>query len=593
MNPNDKDNKLELRTAAEAELAKRPPGLSLGKGDAQRLLHELQVHQIELEMQNEALRQAQDALEESRDQYVDLYEFAPVGYLSLNADGMVERINLTGTRLLGIDRDTILKRPFRTFIKGEDEDRWVRHFIAVKNGDENGIELTMQRRDGKVFHSRLDCKRSGVGAGDTGIRIALTDISARRKLETELETHRNHLEELVFDRTIELAQAKDAAEAASRAKSVFLANMSHELRTPMNGIMGMTEMALRSTSDPKLIDWLKKSQSAARHLLSVINDILDISRIEAERLTLEEKNFDLMTVLDDVMQMQETPAQTKGLGLSCTIDPAVPTRLCGDAHRLKQILINYTGNAIKFSERGAIDITVRTVEQDSQSVLLRIEVSDQGIGISPEEQDRLFHAFTQVDDSSNRKYGGSGLGLVISSRLAHLMDGDAGVTSEVGRGSTFWVTVRLRHEMSDLPTVASTGLQSAREKLEQHFAGTRILVAEDEPLNREVEAFLLEDAGLVPTVVSDGQSAIDMARLGHFGLILMDVQMPVIDGLNATRTIRQLPGMAAVPILALTANAFAEDREACLAAGMNDHIGKPITAEEFYAALLKWLPAKD
>jgi signal transduction histidine kinase len=274
---------------------------------------------------------------------------------------------------------------------------------------------------------------------------ALTEAANLELLssQTHLRSVLDHLEELVHERTAELAASKDAAEAASRAKSIFLSNMSHELRTPMNGILGMNDLALRRTTDPKAINWLHQSQGAAKHLLSVIDDIIDISRIESDRLTLEEKEFSLPEVIDDAMSMHAASAQAKGLGLSWHIDPALPRRLHGDAVRLRQILLNLTSNAIKFSEFGEISVRAYVADENSHSVLLKIEVADQGIGITPEFQARLFNAFTQADDSMTREHGGTGLGLVISRRIAKLMGGDIGVSSQKGSGSTFWVTLRL------------------------------------------------------------------------------------------------------------------------------------------------------
>ena len=432
-------------------------------------------------------------------------------------------------------------------------------------------------------------------AAGQGVRMigTHTDISARKHAEAELLQHRSHLEELVFSRTAELAQSRDRAEAANRAKSMFLANMSHELRTPMNGIMGMTELALRRATDARQIDWLHKSQGAARHLLAVINDILDVSGIEAGHLHLEEADFSPAQAITDAVQMQEALAEANGLRLSWQIDPALPARLCGDALRLRQVLLNFISNAIKFSGHGEVAVRASVAGQDSQSVLLRIEVTDQGIGISPEQQARLFQVFTQADASMTRKYGGTGLGLFIARRMALLMGGDAGVISQEGVGSTFWATVRLRLALDTAQHETAAEVDPARQALAREFAGTRVLLAEDEPVNREVVLNLLEASGLVPTAARNGLEAVQMAREGGFALVLMDMQMPVMDGLEATRALRQMPGWQTTPILALTANAFSEDRDACLAAGMDDHVAKPVEPEAFWATLLHWLRARS
>ena len=537
--------------------------------------------------------QAEAALQESEDRFRKLLMNIPsVAVQGYGEDGTTHYWNQASERLYGYSADEAIGRNLLELIIPIEMREGVRD--AMRRMFETTMpipagELSLRRKDGSrvdVFSSHAYVHVPGRSPEMFCVDI---DITERKQAEAELVQHRHHLEELVLSRTAELSQARDDAEAANRAKSIFLANMSHELRTPMNGIMGMTDLVLRRATDPQQIDWLNKSQGAAKHLLSVINDILDISKIESDRLTLEERDFALAEALDDAMHMQNALAQGKGLSLSWHIDPAVPEQLCGDAMRLRQILINFTGNAIKFSERGHIAVRASVAEEDSLSVLLKIEVTDQGVGISPEQQARLFRAFIQADGSMNRKYGGTGLGLIISKRIALLMGGDAGVISEEGRGSTFWVTLRFRRATSDPQAAKSQPTESPRETLARLFPGARVLVAEDEPVNREVLMFLLEDAGLVPDVAINGQEAVEKARGGGYALILMDVQMPVMSGLEATDAIRELPGMANIPILAVTANAFDEDRDACLAAGMDDHIGKPVDPDALCAIVLHWL----
>jgi PAS domain S-box-containing protein len=490
----------------------------------------------------------------------------------------------------GFDPEQIPGKHIRDVIGAERYRLNLPYIEAALRGEPQTFERVIPSPDGSgVRHSLAHYIPDAQDGEVHGFYVLVSDITPLKLVQAELEAHRNHLEELVFARTAELAQALDDAEAASRAKTVFLATMSHELRTPMNGIMGMTDLALRRATDPRQIDCLNKSKGAAKHLLTVINDILDISKIESDRLTLEEKPFSVAQTIDDALQMQEAVAQAKGLALSQDISPALPDLLCGDAMRLRQILINFLGNAIKFSERGQITVRASAVEADSRSVLVRIEVTDQGIGLSPEQQDRLFRPFVQADGSMTRKYGGTGLGLVISKRIALLMGGNAGVISQEGQGSTFWATVRLRLAAADARADVAQAASSPREMLARSYAGRRVLVVEDDPLNQEVEVFLLEDADLVPDVAGNGQEALAMARKGGYALILMDVQMPVMNGLESTRAIRQLPGMKDIPILAMTANAFNENREECLAAGMNAHVGKPMEPGAFYATLLEWL----
>lgn len=452
--------------------------------------------------------------------------------------------------------------------------------------DSVNLERHYWRADQTEFWGNLTGRRLIDQDGKSlGLVGSIADLTARKQAELELESHRHHLAELVEDRTRELNKAKIAAETANVAKSAFLANMSHEIRTPLNAVTGMAHLIRRGGLTEKQANQMDKLEAAGTHLLNVINDILDLSKIEAEKVELEVVPIQLESVMNDLTSLIRNRCEEKNLKLVIEDFPRTKNFL-GDPVRLQQALLNYATNAIKFTDAGQISVGAHLLEENQQSALIRFEVRDTGIGIDQNVLPKLFMAFEQADNSTTRKYGGTGLGLAITKRLSQMMGGQAGAESEPGRGSLFWFTARLLKNHTH-ETIGADKVETSHENLRGDYGNRYVLLVDDDASNRDIAREFIKAIGVQVEIAENGYEAIQKIQKRSFDLILMEIQMPVLDGLEATRQLRSL-GIK-TPILAITANAFAEDKKQCLEVGMNDFLSKPLQPELLTKMIREWL----
>jgi PAS domain S-box-containing protein len=545
---------------------------------------------------------------EAQKEVQDLYDNAPCGYHSLDANGVFIHINQTELNWLGYTREEVIGKMRLVDLQDSfSREQFLQDYKNNLQGEGvKNLEMNLRRKDGTLLPVLINGSMIRDENGNfKHTRATLTDFSEQRKLLNELQT------------------ARAIAEESVETKERFMANMSHEIRTPMNALIGFTNLLERTPLDTKQDEFVKTIKTAGENLMTLINDLLDFSKIEAGMLRIEATNFDFVGLMHSVEMLFKPKAEEKRLAFEAKIAAQIPKNLIGDPTRLTQIIVNLLSNAFKFTERGYVALTAELFDDNTDFATVKFTVKDTGIGFNNEELPRIFQRFQQAKDDTTRLYGGTGLGLAIVKNLAETMGGFVEADSKVGFGSTFSVIlpfkksetgefqmskVMAKHEVIKFQKSATSKtsnsqfqtdapLQTSNPKLQTNaplqtsnfkLIPPRILVVEDNPMNQRLAALLLSDWGYDFDIVADGQQAVDKLQTIDFQLILMDIQLPVMDGYAATNIIRN-ELKSTIPIIATTAHAFANEREKCLAAGMNDYVPKPLQEEEVLEVIKKYI----
>ena len=563
---------LGLRQRAEAVVQQKTGALegkldALSPEDVQRAFQELRVFQIELEMQNDELRRTQLELDRAREHYFDLYDLAPVGYVTVNDAGIITESNLATANMLGIGRNELSKQRFSKFVCQEDQDSyWLNWRRTAKASDPLEWEMRLIRADRAPVWVQV--RASLMAGGETW--LSLLDISKRKN-----------------DEQAELARV--AAEQASHAKSKFLATMSHEIRTPLAAIVGFCDLLVDETiNNPQAVSYVETIKRNSTHLAALVDDILDVSKIEANQCAVEVIPSNLRNEIETVMSVVQQKANDKGIALLVNYASDVPKSLLTDPTRLRQILINILGNAVKFTDQGAVCLTVEQARSPRGDAWRRVmfTITDTGCGIPSDQHNLVFDPFSQATRATTRIYGGTGLGLTLSRHLARLLNGDVVLKeSVVGEGSTFIITIDA--QLADVPmNLTSAHVGAGALANERPFSGKSFLVVDDSPDNQLLIQKLLQLQGADVCLESDGLEGSEIGATQAFDAIIMDMSMPVVDGYEATRRLRRRG--VKTPVIALTAHATQRERDLCLDAGCDDYRTKPIKADELYEVVGKW-----